>query len=108
MGIDLDAPGWARNQGLRIVGAGHRLELPWPELASFPPYGMVRTRMDFDEILARHAEKAGARLMERTAVTGPVVDERTGRVVGVTRQAPRRPRSPGRAPVTTSSSAPRS
>jgi menaquinone-9 beta-reductase len=83
MGIDLDTPGWQRNNGLRIVGAGHRLELPWPELASFPPYGMVRTRMDLDEILARHAEKAGARLMERTAVTGPVFDERTGRVVGV-------------------------
>jgi menaquinone-9 beta-reductase len=83
MGIDLDAPGWQRNKGLRIVGAGHRVELPWPDLASFPPYGMVRTRMDFDEILARHAEKAGARLMERTAVTGPVVEERTGRVTGV-------------------------
>ena len=40
--------------------------------------------MDFDELLARHAEKAGARLMERTAVTGPVFDEATGRVVGVT------------------------
>jgi geranylgeranyl reductase family protein len=39
--------------------------------------------MDFDEILARHAEKAGARLTERTAVTGPVLDEQTGRVVGV-------------------------
>ncbi len=84
MGFDLDEPGWQRNLGLRIVGAGHRLELPWPELASFPPYGMVRTRMDLDEVLARHAEKAGARLHERTAVTGPVVDERTGRVVGVT------------------------
>jgi geranylgeranyl reductase family protein len=84
MGIDLDAPGWQRNLGLRIVGAGHRLELPWPELAAFPPYGLVRTRADLDEILARHAEKAGARLMERTAVTGPVVDERTGRVTGVT------------------------
>ena len=45
---------------------------------------MVRTRTDLDEILARHAEKAGARLIERTAVTGPVLDERTGRVVGVT------------------------
>jgi menaquinone-9 beta-reductase len=84
MGIDLDAPGWQRNLGLRIVGAGHRLELPWPELAAFPPYGLVRTRADLDEILAGHAEKAGARLMERTAVTGPVVDERTGRVTGVT------------------------
>ena len=84
MGFDLDGPGWQKNNGLRIVGAGHRLELPWPELASFPPYGAVRTRMDLDETLARHAEKAGARLQERTAVTGPVFDERTGRVVGVT------------------------
>ena len=83
MGIDVDGPGWTKNHGLRIVGAGHRLELPWPDLASFPPYGLVRTRTDLDEILARHAEQAGARLLERTAVTGPVVDERTGRVVGV-------------------------
>ncbi len=83
MGLDLDAPGWQRNHGLRIVGAGHRLELPWPELAAFPPYGLVRTRLDLDEILARHAEKAGARLTERTSVSGPVLDERTGRVVGV-------------------------
>jgi menaquinone-9 beta-reductase len=83
MGFDLDEPGWQKNKGLRIVGAGHRLELPWPELTSFPPYGAVRTRMDLDELLARHAEKAGARLMERTSVTGPLLDERTGRVVGV-------------------------
>ena len=83
MGFDLDGAGWQKNKGLRIVGAGHRLELPWPELTSFPPYGAVRTRMDLDELLARHAEKAGARLTERTAVTGPVLDERTGRVVGV-------------------------
>jgi geranylgeranyl reductase family protein len=84
MGFDLDAPGWQRNRGLRIVGAGHTLELPWPSLGAFPDYGLVRTRMDLDELLARHAEKAGARLMERTSVTGPVFDERTGRVVGVT------------------------
>src|SRR5512144_2203521 len=83
MGFDLDAPGWQRNLGLGIVGAGHRLELPWPELASYPPYGMVRTRMDLDEILARHAEKSGARLQERTSVLRPVADERTGRVTGV-------------------------
>jgi geranylgeranyl reductase family protein len=83
MGVDLDEPGWQRNHGLRIVGAGHRLELRWPELATFPGFGLVRTRTDLDEILARHAQKAGARLHERTAVSGPVVDERTGRVVGV-------------------------
>ncbi|WP_232303858.1 geranylgeranyl reductase family protein [Pseudofrankia sp. DC12] len=85
MGIETgqDA-GWARNKGLRIVGGGLRLELPWPELASFPDYGLVRPRADFDELLARAAEKAGARLREDTTVSGPVRDERTGRVVGVT------------------------
>jgi flavin-dependent dehydrogenase len=83
LGIDLDAPGWIKNHGLRVRGGGHQIELPWPDLASFPSYGLVRTRLDFDEILARHAEKAGARLLERQAVTGPVLDERTGRVVAV-------------------------
>src|SRR3954452_9557948 len=38
MGIDLDAPGWARNKGPRIVGAGHRLEPRGPDLPSFPSY----------------------------------------------------------------------
>src|SRR3954465_16039415 len=42
MGIDLDAPGWARNKGLRIVGAGHRLELPWPGAPPFPAARSVR------------------------------------------------------------------
>lgn len=84
MGID-PAPedGWIRNHGLRIVGGGMRLMMPWPELASFPDYGLVRTREDYDEILARQAQKAGARLHERTTVTGPVLDA-AGRIVGVT------------------------
>ncbi len=64
MGIDISPEaGWLHNQGLRIIGGGMRLELPWPDLASFPDYGLVRTRADFDEILARQAPKAGARLM---------------------------------------------
>ena len=86
MGFDLDEPGWQKNKGLRIIGAGHRIELPWPDLASYPAYGMVRPRMQLDEMLARHAQKAGARLMERTSVTGPVLDA-TGRIVGVTARA---------------------
>lgn len=84
MGIPIDAdPAWIRNKGLRINGGGMQLHLPWPELADFPDYGLVRTRLDFDEILARRAERGGARLLERTNVTAPVVDERTGRILGV-------------------------
>ena len=85
MGVPLrEEDGWIRNQGLRIIGGGSRLEIPWPDLSSFPDFGLVRTRQDFDEILARHAEKAGARLHEGANVTGPILDERTNRVVGVT------------------------
>jgi geranylgeranyl reductase family protein len=76
--------GWIRNKGLRIIGGGVRLQLPWPDLAAFPDYGLVRPRRDFDEILARLAQAGGAKLQERVAVTGPVIDDRTGRVVGVT------------------------
>jgi menaquinone-9 beta-reductase len=84
MGIDIDAPGWIRNKGLRIYGGGVKLELPWPELASFPGFGLVRARMDFDQILAEHAEKTGVKLMQGVNVAGPIIDERTDRILGVT------------------------
>ncbi|MGP3973426.1 geranylgeranyl reductase family protein [Streptomyces sp. 8N114] len=84
MGIDIsEEAGWLRNKGLRIIGGGHRLQLPWPELASYPDYGLVRKRDDFDEQLARQAQKAGARLHERCNVTDPILDDRTGRLTGV-------------------------
>ena len=82
MGIDTsEANGFIRNSGLRILGGGVKLELPWPELASYPDYGLVRPRLDFDDLLAQNAQKAGARLQTLTNVTGPVVEN--GRVVGV-------------------------
>ena len=85
MGIDIsEEAGWLRNKGLRIIGGGVRLELDWPELASFPDYGLVRKRADFDELLASQAEKAGAKLHQLCNVTGPIVDPRTGRITGVT------------------------
>jgi geranylgeranyl reductase family protein len=99
MGVPIaEEDGWLRNKGLRIIGGGGRIELPWPEMSSYPGFGMVRHRLDFDEILARHAQKAGARLLEGTNVTGPILDDRTGAIVGVTaRQAPAGPVSAGTA-----------
>jgi geranylgeranyl reductase family protein len=84
MGIDIsESSGWLRNKGLRVIGAGHRMELSWPELSSYPDYGLVRPRTDFDETLARRAVQAGARLLEDTTVTAPVIDDRTDRIKGV-------------------------
>ncbi|MFE0083976.1 FAD-dependent oxidoreductase, partial [[Kitasatospora] papulosa] len=40
MGIDIsEEAGWLRNKGLRIIGGGVRLQLDWPDLASYPDYG---------------------------------------------------------------------
>src|SRR3954447_17614931 len=84
MGVDTsEKAGWLQNKGLRVIGGGIRLELDWPELASFPDYGLVRTRLDFDDMLAKRATEAGAVLRTGVNVNGPVLDERTGRVVGV-------------------------
>src|ERR1043165_1861438 len=63
--------GWLINKGLRVIGGGVRLELDWPELASYPNYGLTRTRLDFDEVLANRAAEVGARLQCNTKVTGP-------------------------------------
>jgi geranylgeranyl reductase family protein len=95
MGVPIEASeGWLRNKGLRIIGGGGRIELDWPDLSAYPGYGLVRARTDFDEILARHAEKAGAKVLEGVAVESPVLDERTGRICGVTAKDGRQFRAP--------------
>ncbi|NLT56255.1 MAG: geranylgeranyl reductase family protein [Actinomycetales bacterium] len=84
MGVPLpEEDGWIHNRGLRIIGGGVRLSMPWPDLSAFPDYGLVRPRRDLDAILADHARTSGADVVERTTVTGAVLDDRTGRVVGV-------------------------
>ncbi len=94
MGVDTsEKAGWLQNKGLRVIGGGVRLELDWPELASFPSYGLVRTRLDFDDMLAARAVEAGATLLTNVNVTGPVLDD-DGRAIGVSAKA-----GPGREPV---------
>jgi geranylgeranyl reductase family protein len=100
MGIDTsEKAGWLRNKGLRVIGGGIRLELDWPDLASFPNYGLVRTRLDFDQMLATAATEAGATLLTSHNVSGPILDT-AGRVVGVTAQVgPGKERQEFRAPL---------
>ena len=58
MGVPIsEEDGWLRNKGLRVIGSGMRLELPWPDLTTYPGYGLVRNRMDFDQRLAQRAEQ---------------------------------------------------
>ncbi|UKA57938.1 geranylgeranyl reductase family protein [Arthrobacter sp. FW306-2-2C-D06B] len=73
--------GWRRNKGLRLIAGGRTIELPWPEVADFPTYGLIRTRLGFDEELARHAQSAGAVVLERHSVSEALRDD-AGRVIG--------------------------
>ncbi|WP_428962527.1 geranylgeranyl reductase family protein [Micromonospora fluostatini] len=84
MGVDTSPEaGWLQNRGLRVIGGGVRLELDWPDLASYPNYGLVRTRLDFDDLLAQRAVAAGAKLRTGVNVVGPVLGA-NDRVIGVT------------------------
>ncbi|MFD8706343.1 geranylgeranyl reductase family protein [Kitasatospora sp. NPDC059648] len=84
MGVDVsEEAGWLHNRGLRLISGRRSMEFDWPELSAFPGHGLVRRRADFDELLARKAAAAGARLVERANVAGPLTDERSGRITGV-------------------------
>jgi menaquinone-9 beta-reductase len=89
MGIEADEPGFERVGGLRVHSRRDVIELPFPELTSWPDFGVVRTRHDFDALLAERAVKAGARLEEATDAVAPILED--GWVRGATtRPAERR------------------
>src|SRR4051795_11739290 len=45
LGIDTsEDAGWVHSRGLRILTGDLTLELDWPDLTSYPPYGVSRTR----------------------------------------------------------------
>lgn len=82
MGLPHDpAEGWRRNKGLRLIAGGRQIEVPWPELSNFPNYGLIRTRLGFDESLATHARSAGAVILEGHSVSTVLTDD-AGTVVG--------------------------
>ncbi len=75
MGIDPDQPGFVRVNGLRVYSRFDTIELPWPELSSWPGYGLVMPRLEFDAMLLVRAQKAGARFMARTEAVSPILDD---------------------------------
>jgi geranylgeranyl reductase family protein len=84
LGLDVsESAGWIHNHGLRVYGGRVApFVLPWPELETFPSFGLARRRTELDELLARHAVAGGADLRTGTTVTEPVLDA-AGRICGV-------------------------
>jgi len=68
--------------GLRTVAHGMTLELAWPEHPIYPSHGYVVRRCDLDTMVAEHAVKAGATLIQGAEAVGPIL--RDGLVVGAT------------------------
>jgi geranylgeranyl reductase family protein len=71
MGVDTADPAFERVIGLRVHARHTTIDLPWPELTTFPGYGLVMPREGFDHLLAQRAVKAGARMLEATEVLAP-------------------------------------
>jgi geranylgeranyl reductase family protein len=95
LGIDTsEQAGWLQNRGLRIYGGERPFQLDWPDLTDFPPYGLVRPRSDFDDLLVRNTVRAGVTLYEGANVTEPILDSRTDRIVGVQTRDGREFRAP--------------
>jgi len=83
MGIDPSEPGFVRIDALRTYGSdGVIIDLPWPRLQDFPRIGLVRTRLDFDNLLVGRAIKAGAVFREGVEAKAPMLDG--GWVTGAT------------------------
>jgi geranylgeranyl reductase family protein len=80
--LGVDTSTWKRNLGLRVYGGRVRpFELPWPELAEFPSFGLTRKRADLDQALAAKAVAAGAEFIQQAQVTAPILA--ADRIVGV-------------------------
>ena len=96
LGVDVSTEaGWKHNVGLRTYGARREpFYFPWPELESFPNFGLTRSRSDFDHLLAKLAVSAGAGLHENANVTAPILDAAGDRIVGVRTKEGREYRAP--------------
>src|SRR5438128_11803078 len=63
-----------RFDGLRAVAHGITLELEWPSHPVFPSHGYVVRRRDLDQMVADHAVKSGATLLQGAEALGPVLE----------------------------------
>jgi len=81
MGLGQELRSWERVQGLRVHAAGRVMELPFPELAEWENFGLVKPRKDLDKIVLDNAEAAGAKVVYGTQVKEPIFEK--GVAVGV-------------------------
>ena len=72
MGLGSEMKAWESVRGLRIHAGGRSMELPWPESDEWCNFGLVKPRKDLDTIVLQNAEKAGAKVLQKTQVVEPI------------------------------------
>ena len=86
MGVgDTLADRFLRYDGLRAMGHGITLEMPWPSHPDFPSYGYVVRRRDLDHIVAANARAEGAAVWSGAEALEPLVESGIVRGVAVRR-----------------------
>jgi geranylgeranyl reductase family protein len=75
MGLsDRLADNYLRYDGLRAIGHGVTLEMPWPSHPEFPSYGYVVRRRDLDQMVADNAAASGAQVWTGAEALEPLMD----------------------------------
>jgi geranylgeranyl reductase family protein len=74
MGLEDSLTGAHRYRGLIAYGFGRTMELPWPAHPIFGDYGYTITRHDLDGIVADHAAKAGATVLQGSEALSPILE----------------------------------
>ncbi len=64
LGVDAEALGGHRVEGLRLVGGRTVRELPWPRRAGLPGWGLVVPRRRFDAHLVDECRRRGVEVIE--------------------------------------------
>lgn len=81
LGLEDRMGSYKRVRGLRVLGAGRRMEMDWPSVDGFPGFGLCRTRKELDNDIALRAASAGAEYLFGVEAVEPVFDD--GRLAGV-------------------------
>ena len=74
MGLADQLSNHLRYDGLRAIGHGITLEMPWPDHPEFPSYGYVVRRHDLDDMVANNSVKVGATVWSATEAKEPIVE----------------------------------
>ena len=72
MGLGDEMKSMEHVRGLRVHAGGRTMELEWPDGDAWRNYGLVKPRKDLDKLVLDNAEKAGAKVLQKTQVASPI------------------------------------